>query len=252
MIRAGAVGHDARVSDAPPGSSPPPSTSAPPPSAQPVVLGLEAPSGGLKRLLAARRTGPMYLSLSPAEIVVAHAHYLQAPLRFAPGAVAVATVDPGPAQMPKDVDAGRFPILHRLATGKTVPHEEGIEGWVWTTRDGSALATLCGDDAPNVALLFVPPLGGPAVAEAFEPSALADIAKRSPLGEPALFGLLLRAADPEAVRVQLDRLGLLGIVSDRELPPTQRRHLPGDKPANPLATGVRTSGTESSKPPPGF
>ncbi len=98
----------------------------------------------------------------------------------------------------------------------------------------------------------MPPLGGAAVAEAFEPAALEEIAKRSPLGEPALFGLLLRVGDPEAARVQFERLGLLGVVSDRELPPTQRRHLPGDKPANPTITGVRTSGTETSKPPPGF
>ena len=235
------------VSEPPPPSAPPPGG----PASRAFVLELEAPSSGFKRLLGGRK-GPLYLSLAPSEIVIEHPGYLQAPLRFAPGAVAVATVDRGPAQVSKDADVGRFPILHRMASGRPVPIEEGIEGWVWTTRDGSALATLCGDDAPNVALLFVPPLGGPAVVEAFEPSALAEIAKRSPLGEPALFGLLLRAADVEAARVHLDRLGLLGIVTDREVPPTQRRHLPGDKPANPMATGVHTSGTESSKPPPGF
>ena len=233
-------------------SDPPPASSAPPaaPSGQPFLLELEPPSGGLKRLLG--RKGPMHLSLSPAEIVIAHAQYLDGPLRFAPGAVAVATVDPGPAQIGKDARAGRFPILHKLATGKTVPREEGIEGWVWTNRDGSALTSLCGDDAPNVALLFVPPLGGPSVAEAFEASALADIAKRSPLGEPALFGVLLRVADVESARVQLEKFGMLGVITDRELPPTQRRHLPGDKPANPMVSGVRLGGTESSKPPPGF
>ena len=233
-------------------SDPPPASAGPPGQAggQPFLIELEAPTGGFKRLLG--RKGPMYLSLSPAQIEVAHAQYLAGPLRFAPGAVAVATVDRGPAQPVKDAHIGRFPILHRLATGKMVPREEGIEGWVWTSRDGSALTSLSGEDVPNVALLFVPPLGGPAVTEAFEPSALADIAKRSPLGEPALFGLLLRVVDVEAARVQLERLGVLGVISDRELPPPQRRHLPGDKPANPLATGVKTSGTESSKPPPGF
>jgi hypothetical protein len=239
------------VSDPPPGSAPPPTSSAPPASSQAFLLELEAPSSGFKRLLGGRK-GPMYVSLAPSEIVIEHAQYLKAPLRFAPGAVAVATVDRGPAQVPRDADVGRFPILHRLATGKPVPREEGIEGWVWTTRDGSALATLCGDDAPNVALLFVPPLGGAPVVEAFEPDELEKIAKRSPLGEPALFGLLLRVADVEAARVQLDRLGLIGAVTDREIPPTQRRHLPGDKPANPTVTGVQSAGTESSKPPPGF
>ena len=214
------------------------------------MFDLEAPTGGLKRLLG--RKGPMFISLSPAEIVIAHAQYLRAPLRFAPGAVAVAALDPGPGHVPKDSDVGRFPILHQLATGKPVPREEGIEGWVWTSRDSSALVSLSGEDAPNLALLFVPPLGGAAVTEAFEPGALAEVAKRSPLGEPALFGLLLRLARPEDARPHLNRLGLLGIVTDKEIPPTQRRHLPGDKPANPLASGIPVRGHEQSKPPPGF
>ena len=216
-----------------------------------MLIELAAPAGGFKRLLGPKK-GPMFLGVSPAEIVVAHAQYLHEQLRFAPGAVAVAVVDDGPAQIPKDADTGRFPILHKLATGKPVPREEGIEGWVWTSRDGSALTALCGDEAPNVALLFIPPLGGPAVTEAFDPPALEEIAKRSPLGEPALFGLLLRVVNVEAARAQFERLGILGVVTDRELPPTQRRHLPGDKPANPTVTGVHISGTESSKPPPGF
>lgn len=194
----------------------------------------------------------MYLSLSPAEIVIEHASYLKAPLRFAPGAVSLATVDHGPAQVARDARAGRFPILHKLASGTVIPREEGIEGWLWTSREGSVLYSLTGDDAPNLAFLFVPPLGGYAVIEAFEPAALEELAKRSPLGEPALFGLLLRVAAVEAVRPHLERLQLLGTITDREIPPTQRRHLPDDKPANPEISGVQISGTEASKPPPGF
>jgi hypothetical protein len=211
---------------------------------------LEAPSSGFKRLRG--KKGPMFISLSPSEIVLEHAQYLQAPLRFAPGAVTVAAVDPGPAQAGKVADVGRFPILHRLATGKLMPRQEGIEGWLWTSRDGSALVSLTGDDAPNVAFVFVPPLGGYSVVDAFEPSALAEVAKRSPLGEPALFGLLLRVSAVEQIRLELDRLGLLGDVSDRQIPPTQRRHLPGDRPANPAIKGVEATGSKTSKPPPGF
>ena len=210
---------------------------------------LEPPSGGFKRLLG--KKGPMFIALSPSEIVVEHAQYLQAPLRFAPGAVSVATVDSGPAQAGKSGDTGRFPILHRLSTGKLMPRQEGIEGWLWTSRDGSVLASLT-DDAPNLAFVFVPPLGGYSVIQAFAPAALAEVAKRSPLGEPALFGLLLRVTTPEPVRLELGRLGLLGDVSDREIPPTQRRHLPLDKPANPIIRGAEAAGSESSKPPPGF
>jgi hypothetical protein len=216
-----------------------------------VVLELEPPSGGFKRLLSGRK-GPMRLSLTPAEIVVEHYHYLKAPLRFAPGAVAVAMLDAGPAQVSRDARAGRFPVLHKLASGTVIPREEGIEGWLWTAREASALTSLTGDDAPNLAFLFVPPLGGHPVIEAFEATALEELEKRSPLGEPALFGLLLRVAAGDAVRPHLDRLGLLGVVTDREIPPTQRRHLPDDKPANPGVSGVEISGTESSKPPPGF
>ena len=75
------------VSEPPPASAPPPGGGGPPASAQPVLLELEAPTSGFKRLLSGRK-GPMYLSLSPSEIVVAHAQYLQGSLRFAPGAVA--------------------------------------------------------------------------------------------------------------------------------------------------------------------
>ena len=251
MICRAPVGHDAGVSEPPPGSGPPPEIDAQRPASRPAVFELEPPSGGFKRLLGGRK-GPMTLSLSPVEIVVEHAHYLQAPLRFAPGAVTVASIDPGPAQLAKGMDVGRFPILHRLATGKVIPRSEGIEGWAWTSREGSALATLTGDDAPNLAFLFTPPLGGDGIVEAFEPHALAELAKRTPLGEPALFGLLLRVADVEDARPQLERLGLLGVISDREIPPAQRRHLPGDKPANPQISGVEIAGSESSKPPPGF
>src|SRR3712207_2112763 len=105
MIRRLPVGHDGRVSEPPPPSAPPPGGV----GRNAVVLDLEAPSGGFKRLLGGRK-GPMFLSLAPAEIVITHAHYLQAPLRFAPGAVAVATLDPGPPHAPRDLDIGRFPI----------------------------------------------------------------------------------------------------------------------------------------------
>jgi hypothetical protein len=233
----------------PPESAPPPSGGPPPPPTRGLIAELEAPSGGFKRLLG--RKGPMRLSLTAAEIVVEHAQYLQAPLRFAPGAVTVAVLDPGPAQV-RDGRNGRFPILHQLSTGRVIPVEEGIEGWLWTSSGGTAMASITGDDAPNLAFLFTPPLGGAAVTAAFEPEALAELAKRSPLGEPALFGLLLRVAAVAPVQQELERLSLVGVVTDREIPPTQRRRLPTDKQANPAISGVRSAGDDASKPPPGF
>ena len=237
------------------GMSEPPGSAPPPPSAGPPIRGrqfeLEAPSGGLKRLLGGRR-GPMWVSLTPNQIVVEHAHFLVAPLRFAPGAVALATFDPGPAQIAKDARAGRFPILHKLASGTVIPREEGIEGWLWTSTNGSALASLTGDDAPNVALLFSRPLTGAAVEETFDPELLAEIAKRSPLGQPTVYGLLLRASRVEDVRAGFEWLSLVGPLTDRDVPPTQRRHLPDDKPANPGISGAERVRGESSKPPPGI
>lgn len=237
----------------PSGSVPPPSGGPPsraPGGGQRREIALEPPAGGLKRLLG--RRGPMRLTLSPAEIAVEHAQFLRAPLRFAPGAVALATIDRGPAQVPKDPPFGRFPVLHRLVSGTVVPREEGIEGWLWTSSGGSAMAALTGDDAPNVALLFSRPLSGPAVDDAFEPAILGDIAKRSPLGQPTIYGLLLRAANLDDARLGLEWLSLMGTLTDRDVPPTQRRHLPDDKPANPEAAGTERVGGETSIPPPGM
>jgi hypothetical protein len=152
----------------------------------------------------------------------------------------------------KEARAGRFPVLHRLASGTVIPFEEGIDGWLWTSSGGTALMTLTGDDAPNVALLFSSPLSGPAVTEAFEPDALAEIAKRSALGEPAVHGLLMRAENVEHARTALEWLGLIGTLTDRDVAPTQRRHLPDDRPANPSAGGAERVRGESSIPPPGM
>ena len=77
--------------------------SAPPPSAgpgsgaAPVVVPLAASGGGMKRLMGSKPRGEHRLTLRPQEITVEHAGALRAPLRFAPGSVVVASVDPGAA-----------------------------------------------------------------------------------------------------------------------------------------------------------
>ena len=86
--------------------------------------------------------------------------------------------------------------------------------------------------------------------EAFEPAVLEDLAKRAPLGEPALFGLLLRAEQPDKLRQALERYGLLRDLTDREVPPVQRRHLAGDKEANPSIAVGESSRADTSIPPP--
>lgn len=222
--------------------------SAPPPSNTTVVAELSA-GGGVKRLLGGRK-GDHRITLTPAEIVVEHAGMLRAPLRFAPGSVVVATVDPGPANLGKDTGRGRFPILRRLGINQVVPREVGIEGWLWTNLEGSAFTVLT-DDAPNLAFVFSPPVAAERLEEALPPAMLEEVAKRSPLGQPALFGLLLRVADALAFQNVLERYGLRGDVTDREVPPTQRRHLPDDKPANPSVDLGQADRSKSSMPPPG-
>ena len=229
-------------------SVPPPG---PPPGAPqgsaPVVVELSAP-GGMRRLMG-RRGGEHKLTMTPREIVVEHTGALRAPLRFAPGSVLLAAVDPGGAGGGRKA-IGRFPILHRLTADRVIPREEGIEGWVWTSTDSSALTTLT-DEAPNLAFIFSPPLAGERIEAAFEPDVLADLAKRSPLGQPAVFGLLLRVERSEVMRDALERYGLAGQITDRDIPPTQRRHLPDDKPANPAISRGEVE-RAASMPPPGM
>jgi hypothetical protein len=212
-----------------------------------VVVELSAP-GGMRRLMGGRK-GEHKLTMTPREIVVEHAGALRAPLRFAPGSVLLAAVDPGGGGGGRKA-IGRFPILHRLTADRVIPREEGIEGWVWTSTDGSALTTLT-DEAPNLAFIFSPPLSGERIEDAFEPDVLADLAKRSPLGQPAVFGLLLRVERSEVLRDALERYGLAGQITDRDIPPTQRRHLPDDKPANPAIARGEVE-RAASMPPPGM
>ncbi len=230
-------------------SAPPPSSGPPPVGdVPPVVVPLAAP-GGVKRLIG-RRGGEHRLTLTPQEITVEHGGALRAPLRFAPGSIVVAATEPGGSPTGRTA-FGRFPILHELGPGRVVPREEGIDGWVWTSTDGSAF-TVLGDEAPNVAFVFSPPLSGERIESAFEPDVLGELAERSPLGQPAVFGLLLRAETVAPVRDAFVRFGIEGLITDRDVPPTQRRHLPGDKPANPAVSGVQASRRSTSTPPPGL
>ena len=115
---------------------------------------------------------------------------LHEPLKLALGMLQIGIVEIGSADA-----KSRFPILRRLSATAIVPREHGIEGWLWTRAGGSAL-TFVGDQdkAPNAALLFTKPLGDDHL-RAFAPEALEEIAARSPLGSPAVHGLLLRVAD---------------------------------------------------------
>ncbi len=225
--------------------------SAPPPPNTTVVVPLSTGGGGMRRrLLSGGPRGEHALTLTPGEIEVRHGALL-APLRFAPGSVAVATIDHGPAHPGKDVPRGRFPVLHQLAVNRVVPQEEGIEGWLWTNLDGSAFLLL-GDEAPNVAFVFSPPLAADRLGGVLPDDMLTEVAKRTPLGDPALFGLLLRAEEHDQLARGFERYGFHALLTDRQIPPTQRRHLPDDKPANPDLGAVHTDRAKTSVAPPGL
>jgi hypothetical protein len=227
-----------------------PPTPSEPPRRPPTVIELEPP-GGFKRLLGGR--GDNRISISGADIIVEHSTRLRAPLRIPPGIVSVGTVDPGPGSVPRHDAIGRFPILRRLGPGRVLPRDEGIEGWLWTSTGGSAFTVIGDDDvAPNLAFVFLTPLVGEAIEDSLEPKFLEEVAKRSALGEPALFGILLRLQLVEPARNALTRIGLLNDLTDREIAPAQRRHLPTDKPADPKIgfSEARREGT--SVPPPGI
>ena len=133
-----------------------------------------------------------------------------------------------------------------------VPREQGIEGWLWTRAGGSAM-TLLGDDedAPNAALLFTKPLGENLISAAFSPDAVDEIAARSPLGAPAVYGVLFRVADLSKAENVFGQFGLLRPLTDREVPPTMRRSLPTDTSADPTVSGP-APGPKGSVAPPGF
>jgi hypothetical protein len=189
------------------------------------------------------------LRLSAMGASITHERALQTTLRVPLGTLQLGLVDPGPAQ-PGGI-SGRFPILKRLSATAVVPREQGIEGWLWTSLNGSAL-TVLGDpeDAPNAALLFTKPLGDEAV-ENFVPEMAQEIAARSPLGAPAIYGLLFRVADPTKAEGVFRQFGLLRPLTDREVPPTLRRALPTDRPADPsyVASGDDARASTSVAPP---
>jgi hypothetical protein len=227
-------------------SVPPPTSSVAPPaggnSLREFAIPLEA-----ERSWKRRRAGDDALRLSPLGATLEHERMLREPLRLPLGTLQIGLVEPG------STDAqGRFPILRRLSPTTVFPREHGLEGWLWTRGGGSAM-TVLGDPAvaPNAALLFTKPLGEELVA-AFAENALEEIAARSPLGAPAVYGLLFRVLDTSRAENVFRQFGLLRPLTDREVPPTLRRSLPTDRPADPAFVGSDEARAATSVAPPGM
>jgi len=213
---------------------------------------LELDGGKGWRRLGGGREGRSRIWLHGSEVTFEHAAVMLAPLTVPAGLIAVATADRGRSS--KDDDHGRFAILRRLGPNKILPREEGVEGWLWTSSQGSAVPVLSDrDEAPNVALVFVKPLGADVVTQHFEPSFVRALADRSPLGAPTVFGLLARVEDPMVAELAFKQLvGVEEVLTDREIPPALRRHLPTDKAANPTIRFSEAQRAGTSVPPPGM
>jgi hypothetical protein len=213
------------------------------------------PPGGAGRtqtieLESGRRRGPRdALRLSPQGAVLTADGLLGQPLRLPLGRLQIGLVDRGAART--SGPTGRFAVLRRLSATAVLPREEGVDGWLWTSTGGSALTVLGDEDAaPNGALLFTSPLGPEVLEPVMPPEALAALAARSPLGVPAIPGVLFRCTDPARAEAAFRAYGLLRPLTDREVPPTLRRALPTDKAPDPIA--IRGEGPRGSVAPPGF
>ena len=220
--------------------------SVPPPSTGQREYVLELEAG---RSWGRRKGGADVLALSAVGASISHERALRTPLRLPLGTLQLGLVDPGAAR--PSGTTGRFPILKRLSATAVIPREQGVEGWLWTSLGGSALTVLGDpDDAPNAALLFTKPLGDEAV-ESFVPEMAEEIAARSPLGAPAIYGLLFRVTDTRKAETIFRQFGLLRPLTDREVPPTLRRSLPTDHPADPTLhrTGEDARAATSVAPP---
>jgi hypothetical protein len=208
---------------------------------------LESPKG-LRKFGAS--PGEREIRLHGSELTLVHPRALQAPLTLPGGIVDLAIVDRGSSNK----EHGRFPVLHRMVTGAVVPRDQGIEGWLWTSKSGSAYPLLSDrqDDVPNLALLFVRPLAPEDVERWFRPEWVQALVERSAWGKPAVLGLLAAAEQPHTAENAFREFGVLGDATDREVPPTNRRHLPTDVPANPELRSRRAERSSTSIGPPGM
>lgn len=220
-------------------SVPPPSSSSPGAGTRETVIAIEAG----RRRHAALRVGAL-------GAVLEHERALVEPLRLPLGALQLAVVERGAAKAGRA--EGRFPVLRRLSASAVLPREQGIEGWLWTSSGGSGLTSL-GDEgeAPNAALLFTAPLTEERIARAFAPPLVSEIAARSPLGAPAVYGVIFRVTDPGLAETTFRRFGLLKPLTDREVPPTLRRSLPTDRAADPRVRADAARAPSRSVAPPG-
>ena len=160
---------------------------------------------------------------------------MHSPLELPLGAVKIAAVDPGPAKSLRQF--GRFAMLRRLGPTRVIPRTEGIDGWLWTSTGGTGLTNLGEDDeAPNVALSSRSRSTSRA-ARGVRPRVRHGSGRALAARQPRGPGVLFRVADALAAELGFRRWGFQDVLTDKEVPPTLRRHLPTDRPADPTVSG---------------
>ena len=212
----------------------PPPTSAPPATAPELVLALEAPRGWRRP----RTSGTDRLRLHAAGVSLEHGRVLFAPLELPLGAVKIATVDPGPARA--GADMGRFPVLRSLGPGNGDPAQRGDRGLaVDRQRRQRARHPGRGGRGAERRAAVRQAARRTGLRACFDADFVTALAARSPLGNPTLHGVLFRVASALDAERAFRRWGFQSVLTDKDVPPTLRRHLPTDVPADPIVPGDR-------------
>jgi hypothetical protein len=101
-------------------------------------------------------------------------------------------------------------------------------------------------------LVFTHPLGEDIVNRTFEAACVATVAARSPLGKPAVYGLLMRVSDQLHATNTFRKFNIANPLTDKEVPPTLRRALPTDVSADPTVRFHNDARASHSVAPPGL
>jgi hypothetical protein len=90
------------------------------------------------------------------------------------------------------------------------------------------------------------------VTRTFEPTCVSALAARSPLGSPAVYGLLMRVGDVMQAQNTFRKFNIANPLTDKEVAPTLRRALPTDVSADPAVRFSDAGRATHSVAPPGL
>ena len=208
--------------------------------------------GGVKRLLGGRAEGRARLTLTPGEIVVEHGD-CSAPLRFAPGIGRRRHDRPRarPTSARTPAAAASRSCTGSPPTASCRARRASRAGCGPTSRARrSPCSATRRPTSPSSSRRRSPPSASRACSRRAcsprSPSARRSASRRCS-------GCCCAPRTTTELERGFERYGFRTELTDREVPPTQRRHLPDDKPANPSARRRRARPREDLRsPPPGL